>query len=332
MTVALSLWAAACDAGSVGSTDAGARDDAGRIGDAGATDARGAPDAGVVDGEDDAAIAEVSLPSLLGCGEATTASLTLTNSGTSTWTVGDVALEALGDADPFTATTRIELGADVAPSADARFDIALAAPMDAGAHVTDWQMVRGATPFGAIVSRTIAVNCRGIDAIDLASAVVHASPPGVASWPITADMTALDIAPTGGVGSGGIVPDFTKKDGADRWPDVTFLGGTDTIYYTLWLAVSIGGTWHVAGAQQYWFDDTLRLCGIPSGWTTNLFYDAGRWGEMSGYAITPGELIGVFVAAGDHRSRTDTDGSILLERSNVVLIPFPGDTEVTHTF
>jgi hypothetical protein len=73
------------------------------------------------------------------------------------------------------------------------------------------------------------------------------------------------------------------------------------------------------------------MCGIPSGWTTNLFYDAGRWGEMSGFPLAEGDLMGIFVAAGDHRSRTDTDGSSILERSAVVLIPVPGDTTIVDT-
>ena len=53
---------------------------------------------------------------------------------------------------------------------------------------------------------------------------------------------------------------------------------------------------------------------------------------MSGYPIAPGEIIGVLVAAGDHRSRTDTGGSTVLERSAIVLFPFPGDVSITETF
>lgn len=279
---------------------------------------------------DDATLGSSTVPNLLSCGASVSASITLTNTGTSTWAPGEVALVASGT-DPFGAT-RLELASAVDPGGAATFSLTGTAPAAGGAYVSAWRLMRGTAAFGPAVTRPIAVNCPGVDSIDLGSVVVHTSPPSFASWPITAQITALDIAPTGGVGSGGIVPSHTRMEGPERWPDVTFLGSTGTIYFTLWFALNIGGTWHVAGAQQYWYEPGLRMCGIPSGWTTNIFYDAGRWGEMSGYPIAEGEIIGVFVASGDHRSRTDEAGSTVLERSPVVLFPFPGDAATTYGF
>lgn len=324
------LWA--CSPGQLdgrngGSADGGA--DSGVALDAAAgTDASTAPDANAAD--DGATLQALTLPALLRCAAETSMTVSFENTGASTWSPGQVALVAAAGTDGFTTTVRHELTAAVAPGEQASFDVPLVAPASGGAYTTRWRMARGDAQFGDEAARAIAVNCAGVDSIDLASAIIHTSPPGVAGWPITAELTSLDIAPTGGVGGGGIVPDFTKKDGPDRWPDVIFLGGDETIYYTLWFALYIDGAWHVAGAQQYWYDNTLRMCGVPTEWTTNLFYDPGRWGEMSGYEIAVGEIIGIFVAAGDHRSRTDTDGSSVLERSAVVLVPFPGDTAVVY--
>ncbi|MFO0602888.1 MAG: NBR1-Ig-like domain-containing protein [Polyangiales bacterium] len=288
-----------------------------------------APPPALVDG---AEVRTATIPTLLACGAAASLTLVMANTGTSTWTPADYALVAVDGSDPLASSPRATLASPVPPGGTATFTITGAAPSSGGAYVSDWRMARGATAFGATASRAVAVNCPGVDSIDLRGATILASPPGAPGWPITAQVTALDIAPTGGVGNGGIVPDFTRKDGPMRWPDVRFLGGMDSVYYTVWLVLNIRGRWFAAGAQQYWYDNSLRMCGIPSGWTSNLFYDAGRWAEMSRYPIAPGEIMGLFVAAGDHRSRTDTDGSTVLERSAVVLFPFPGDTAVTYRF
>ena len=45
-------------------------------------------------------------------------------------------------------------------------------------------------------------------------------------------------------------------------------------------------------------------------------------GPMAGYQPQQGELVGVFVAAGNLRNVTDGSQSPLKERSNVVIVPF----------
>jgi hypothetical protein len=46
---------------------------------------------------------------------------------------------------------------------------------------------------------------------------------------------------------------------------------------------------------------------------------------MNGYQPRDGELVGVFVAAGNLRDKVDHgSGSYVLERSNVALVPFGG--------
>ena len=64
----------------------------------------------------------------------------------------------------------------------------------------------------------------------------------------------------------------------------------------------------------------------------NWYYD-GRWGAMAGYQPAAGEMIGVFVVAGNVRGVTD-DGtqSPVRERSNVVLVPMPTAAGAKYTF
>jgi hypothetical protein len=45
-----------------------------------------------------------------------------------------------------------------------------------------------------------------------------------------------------------------------------------------------------------------------------------------------GEMIGFLVCAGDCRNRTDTSGSPVRERSNVVLVPMPNDGGASYAF
>jgi hypothetical protein len=133
--------------------------DAGGDGDGDATDAEpdGAP-------EDDAELVSASLPASLACAAPFAASVTLRNTGTTTWTrAAGYKLGMLDDTDPFyAADTRIWLpeGTSVAPGGSWTFEFALTAPGTAGSYVTDWQMVReGLRWFGDVAQATVEVTC-----------------------------------------------------------------------------------------------------------------------------------------------------------------------------
>ena len=71
---------------------------------------------------------------------------------------------------------------------------------------------------------------------------------------------------------------------------------------------------------EYW-RGLDRNGGPPSEYARNWYYDPIRWGAMVGHQPAPGEMVGFFVSAGDARN----NGPISVkERSNVVLVPFPG--------
>jgi len=156
----------------------------------------------------------------------------------------------------------------------------------------------------------------------LGSASVLNSPGDIASWPATATITLLDLQATG------VHIDFTKKDGPDSWPDVPFGAPGDSLEYTLWILIDIDGAWYASGCIEYW-RGLYENGGPPSQYAMNWYYDPIRWGDMVGHQPAVGEWVGFFVSAGDARNNGN---SIVQERSNVVVVPFPADTGATFTF
>jgi hypothetical protein len=118
--------------------------------------------------------------------------------------------------------------------------------------------------------------------------------------------------------------DFSRKVGPGRWPDVPFGFPGDSLQYSLGMAVNINGRWYASAPMEYWYglDRGGGNIGQPGQVPNNWFYDS-RWGPMQGYQPQAGEMVGFFVCAGDCRNHTDGAGSIVRERSNVVLVPFP---------
>lgn len=117
---------------------------------------------------DHAALVAHTLPSALNCNEGTTVTITVLNTGDTTWTASnDYRLGAVDDTDPFfTNGNRIHLGlADsVAPGQEHTFEVALRSG-GAGTFTTDWRMVRdGVQWFGDIAARDTAVACDGTSA------------------------------------------------------------------------------------------------------------------------------------------------------------------------
>jgi hypothetical protein len=175
----------------------------------------------------------------------------------------------------------------------------------------------------------VSVTCTaaGVDAIDLSKASVYNSPPDIASWAITTAITRLDI------GSDGVYAQFDKSDGPNRWPDITPPGWGGSLQYTLWLALHLDNQWDTAGIIQFWYgrpgtgDDVTQNNQIAVNWVFD-----GRWGPMAGHQPAVGELVGFFVTAGNERGVTDASQTLVTERSNVVVIPFPANSGVSFVF
>jgi hypothetical protein len=150
------------------------------------------------------------------------------------------------------------------------------------------------------------------DGIDMSQATIMDSPSNLAGRARTATITSIIF------GSGTFSVDFSKRTGPGRWPDVPFGAPGDSLEYTLGMCLNISGHWYCSAALQYWYGrDLAASLAIARDW----FYDA-RWGPMAGHQPSQGELVGIFVGAGNLRNVTDDRGSLVLERSNVVLLPW----------
>lgn len=171
------------------------------------------------------------------------------------------------------------------------------------------------------------------DAIDLSQAIVHNSPPDVASWPITSRVERLTMSPEG-TRDPGISMFFSARN---TWPDWIPPGFEGPLQYTIWAGVRINGVWHVSGFIRMWRDRVATgapLLTFGPGCTVNNFgcnwaYD-GRWGPMAGYQPRAGEAMIFFATAGVARGFTTVTS--VRERTNVVMVNLPANDTGTWNF
>ena len=156
------------------------------------------------------------------------------------------------------------------------------------------------------------------DAIDMSQVEVWNSPADIASWPITAAITALTMRPGQNVGLA------FQSSAQTTWPDYTPPGWDGPLQYTVWAVVKVNGRWHTSGFIQMWRQRPSTGAPILTDFAQNWAYD-GRWGPMAGYQPQVGEQMGFFLSAGNARGV----GSVtsVRERTNVVVVSLPpGDT------
>lgn len=112
---------------------------------------------------DEAQLVSHTLPSSMVCGDTQNVSVTMRNTGTSSWSQGSgFELRALGNQDPFTSTIRWDLpsGTTIAPGDQHTFSWTMTAPANSGNHLSDWQMLHsGVGFFGDRTIRTVTVSC-----------------------------------------------------------------------------------------------------------------------------------------------------------------------------
>jgi hypothetical protein len=291
-------------------------------------------------------VGQVYMPSTLYSGQNAAIYVTVTNTGAATWddtyqlgVVGDTS----GDAykflnDPqllqvYPSASRVHLyaGTTVPTGTTYLFGFVVKAPAP-GTYDLKFQMVQDSAGawFGPVVEQQVTVGpalAPGTvppDGVDLSQATVYNSPPDIASWPATTAVTQFEV-------NQAMQILFTKRDGANSWPDYTPPGFGGPIEYTLWSVELVGGQWATSGVIQIWRDpsDTLWSGGLPSGIQQNWYYDPGRWGPLASHQPAVGEPIGFFVSAGNARNDPTPGATSVLERSNVILIPCPPDSPTT---
>jgi N-acetylmuramoyl-L-alanine amidase len=100
------------------------------------------------------------LPASMTPGQTATVHITYRNRGVLWNDARSFRLGAVGDSDPFTATTRYNVGGEVGPNTTKTFTLTLTAPMTPGTYTTDWRMLReGVNWFGQTL--TVIINVSG---------------------------------------------------------------------------------------------------------------------------------------------------------------------------
>lgn len=168
-------------------------------------------------------------------------------------------------------------------------------------------------PSGPATGSSAAIKPPEGDAFDRRKAIMEDCPADLADWPAAANLTLVQFTP------GQLTVDFDKRTGAGRWPDVTPAGWGGPLQYTLGLCEKISGTWYCSAAIQYWYGRDLP---VTTEIARNWFYD-GRWGPLAGRQPASGEMVGVFVGAGNLRNVRDASQSPAKQRSNVALVRWP---------
>lgn len=165
---------------------------------------------------------------------------------------------------------------------------------------------------------------------DFSQAVILNSPPDLADWPETAKITSITFLPDS------FPVEFDRRDGPDRWPDMIPAGFTGPLEYTLGMCVNPNNQrWYCSGVVQFWYGRTLTDSGHPGRVGEEWFYDPARWGAINFYQPSDGELVGIWVGAGNLRDGSNITRATcprVCERSNVALIPWSTGAGPTYTF
>jgi hypothetical protein len=287
-----------------------------------ATESDAAAEVDASPGVDDAALVGTVFPRALGCTARTLAVVSVTNTGTTTWTsAAGYGVEAVTPTPLHTAPGRTTLadGETVAPGESHDFLVALEADGVAAHHATSWSLARdGLGRFGPRIDAELDVYCdtARVEDFDL-GAVTIVSSPDVRGFAVTSRVSSLAFAP------GTITIDHSLRG---TWPPVVIADDGTTQEATIWVFFHIGGQWYATGGERLRPDQTTKALENPSVIGRDWLYDPGRWGVMTGYVPSPGDLVGFMVVAGSTRS---DDHVIVRERTGVVLVPFPADGVAT---
>jgi RHS repeat-associated protein len=103
-----------------------------------------------VNGANDSSFLSQSVPEVMGTSQSSSVSVTLRNTGTTTWTPGSYFLGSENpEANTTWGTNRAELASPVAPGAIVTVDFNITSPAAVGAYNFQWRMVQNSTRFGA---------------------------------------------------------------------------------------------------------------------------------------------------------------------------------------
>jgi RHS repeat-associated protein len=144
--------------------------------------------AGAALGANNAAFVSQSVPTVMAPGQVYAVTVTMQNTGTTTWTAGT--FHRLGTQNPqdntlWTGATRVALPASVAPGANATFSFNVTAPATAGTYNFQWKMVQDGVEWFGAQSANVAVKVGLNDSAFVSQSVPPVMQPGQ-SYAVTA--------------------------------------------------------------------------------------------------------------------------------------------------
>ena len=220
--------------------------------------------------DDDAQVVSFDLPASLDCSQSYAASVTVKNTGNTTWTPAVFKLGAVNNEDPFTSFGRVHLpaGTSVPPNGLHTFEFSLTAPSAAGTYVTDWRMVHESVAwFGGVAQSTVSVPCGG-GGDDGAEVVAYSLPTSLTcSQSYQASVTV-------------------RNNGVTTWTSAGFRLGTVGDSHPLYPTnrVLLPGGVSIAPNETYSFQFTLTAPRAPTTYVTawQMVHEAVGWfGEVA---------------------------------------------------
>src|SRR5207253_2652947 len=170
----------------------------------------------VKDGLNDASFVSQSVPSAMTPGQTYTVSVSMQNTGSTTWSAGTV---GLGSQNPQDNTTwgfnRVWLTNAVAPGETATFSFSVTAPSTAGTYNFQWRMVEGSLGWFGAATPNVAVNNGPDDAQFVSQNVPATMTPGQ-SYSVSVTMQ--------NTGAGTWSPASLHRLGSQNLPDNTVWG------------------------------------------------------------------------------------------------------------
>lgn len=158
------------------------------------------------------------------------------------------------------------------------------------------------------------------DAINLNDAAVFASPADIASWPVTARISAMSERPHGNALEG--LSFATTPILPESWKLILDPNG-DNFQFTVW-ACAKTPVWSCSGFIQMW--QGRQSTGAASTFLEDFHQNwayASRWGTLADYQPRAGDTMAFFLSAGNARGTGDVTS--VRERSNVVLYMLTAD-------
>jgi hypothetical protein len=257
------------------------------------------------------------MPTEISCGISTRISITMRNTGTTTWSrLLEYRLGTNDDSDPFHPhDTRVLIPDDttcVLPNHVITFSVPWVVPATAGTYTSDWRMLRESVEwFGDVAQQDVTVTCAepGQDQINLAQVIVIKGAPGVASWPITSTLTSVTVAES---------ELCTYHSMSGQWPTVPFFGDPENpIEGNQWLFANIGGQWYGGAGEWLRPGQQCKIVDARNIGPDEFYNDSDE--PLHSWIPSSGELVGVMVST---PARAYPDMATLNQRSNVILVPW----------